>query len=125
MAGSRSARAIWLVSAAYCGLALSFPALAQDATPAEAQADEAEVTVTGTRASLSRAVESKRDASTVIDSISQEELGKFPDRNVADSLGNVPGISVRRTRGAEGQNVSIRGLGQGFSIVTLNDRVLP
>lgn len=92
---------------------------------AQSNTEPAEIVVTGTRASLSRAVDAKRNASTVIDSISQEELGKFPDRNVADSLGNIPGITVRRTRGAEGQNVTIRGLGQGFSIVMLNNRILP
>ncbi len=102
-------------------------AAAQDGVPNSEPGDDTgtEIVVTGARASISRAIETKRTATTVLDSISQEELGKFPDRNVADSLGNIPGISVRRTRGAEGQNVSIRGLGQSFSIVTLNDRILP
>lgn len=127
---SFSRRIQWLATAGAIALIAAPTAQAQETPPPppsdagqEAPADE--VVVTGTRASLSRAVEAKRDASTVIDSISQEELGKFPDRNVADSLGNIPGITVRRTRGAEGQNVTIRGLGQGFSIVTLNDRILP
>lgn len=115
--------------AAIAMLALPSGARAQvaeaEAVTSGATADESDIIVTGVRGSLSRAVDTKRAATTVVDSISQEELGKFPDRNVADSLGNVPGITVRRTRGAEGQTVSVRGLGQGFSIVTLNNRILP
>lgn len=124
MAVIRNRRTRLLLGAAFFCVVPAMPAISQEAPPAgDAYLDE--IIVTGVRASLARSIDAKRDAATVIDSISAEELGKFPDRNVADSLGNVPGISVRRTRGAEGQNVSIRGLGQGFSIVTLNERILP
>lgn len=117
-------RARLLLGAAFFCVIPAVSAGAQEGPAPEGYQLE-EIVVTGMRASLARSIDSKRDAATVLDSISAEELGKFPDRNVADSLGNVPGISVRRTRGAEGQNVSIRGLGQGFSIVTLNERILP
>jgi iron complex outermembrane recepter protein len=101
-------------------LTLSTPAIAQQATANE----DDEIIVTGVRGSLTRSVEAKRNASTIVDTISAEELGKFPNRNVADALGNIPGITIGRGRGAEGQDVSIRGLGDGFSITTLNDRIL-
>ena len=54
------------------------------------------------------------------DSIVAEDLGRFPDDNVADSLSHITGITLQRTRGGEGQYVNVRGLGPEFSIVTLN-----
>lgn len=83
------------------------------------------VVIKGVKASLQRSADIKKRATTIVDAISAEELGKFPDRNVADSLGNIPGVTVHRGRGAEGQNISIRGLGEEFSITLLNGRILP
>ena len=83
-----------------------------------------EIVVTGVRASLTRSVEAKRNAATIIDSISAEELGKFPSRNVADALVNIPGITVERTSGGEGYRLNIRGLNGDFNITTLNGRIL-
>lgn len=82
------------------------------------------VVVTGTRASLMRARNLKRDSLVVQDSISAEDLGRFPDDNVADSLSHVTGITVSRTHGGEGQYINVRGLGPNYSIVTLNGRIL-
>jgi iron complex outermembrane receptor protein len=93
-----------------------------------------EIIVTSVRESLDNALKAKRDGDTILDSISAEGLGKFPSRNVADALGNVAGVVVQRTStamgnmattsGGEGQFVTIRGLGEDFSIVTLNGRIL-
>jgi iron complex outermembrane receptor protein len=83
-----------------------------------------EVIVTGTRAALVESLDRKRDARIVQDSIVAEDLGRFPDDNVADSLSHITGITVQRTRGGEGQYVNVRGLGPEFSIVTLNGRIL-
>lgn len=82
------------------------------------------VVVSGTRASLARSLELKRNASIIQDSISATELGRFPDANVADSLSHINGISITRTTGGEGQYVGVRGLGPGYNLVTLNDRLL-
>lgn len=82
------------------------------------------VIVNGTRASLTRSRDLKRDAAVVQDSISAEDMGRFPDDNVADSLSHITGISVSRTHGGEGQYVNVRGLGPNFNIVTLNNRIL-
>ena len=83
-----------------------------------------EVVVVGTRAALAESLDRKRDAQVVQDSIVAEDLGRFPDANVADSLSHITGITLQRTRGGEGQYVNVRGLGPGFSIVTLNKRIL-
>jgi iron complex outermembrane receptor protein len=91
--------------------------------PAEPDAPQ-KITVTGTRASLLKARELKRNSAVVQDSIAAEDLGRFPDDNVADSLSHVTGVTISRTHGGEGQYVNVRGLGPEYSIVTLNGRVL-
>ena len=83
-----------------------------------------EVVVTGIRGSLMQAMDTKRDASGVVDSISAEDMGKFPDTNLAESLQRITGVSIDRNNG-EGSKVSIRGLGPGFNLVTLNGRQMP
>ena len=79
---------------------------------AQAQQPEAEeIVVTGIRGSLTRAVDIKREASSVVDSISAEDIGKLPDTTIADSLQRVSGIQIRRSAG-EGSTVNVRGLPQ-------------
>jgi len=103
------------------GALLSSPSWSQQASEPDALD---EVVVTGTRAALAESLDRKRDAQVVQDSIVAEDLGRFPDANVADSLSHITGITLQRTRGGEGQYVNVRGLGPGFSIVTLNGRIL-
>lgn len=110
---------------------VSLPSFSQEAAPAGAAISGSgepaaleEIIVTGVRGSLMRSIEAKRDAGTIMDAISAEELGKFPSRNVADALVNIPGITVERTSGGEGQRITIRGLGGDFNITTLNGRIL-
>jgi iron complex outermembrane receptor protein len=83
-----------------------------------------EIVVTGLRASLEKSLDIKRTATVVLDSINAEELGRFPDADVADSLEHLPGITITRTTGGEGQKVSVRGFGPQYNIVTLNGRIL-
>jgi len=100
---------------------------APEAAPAANEKDDSqleEVIVTGLRASLEKSLVIKRDASVVLDSINAEELGRFPDADVADSLEHLPGITISRTTGGEGEKVSVRGFGPQYNIVTLNDRIL-
>src|SRR5215217_4357094 len=115
---------------AFIGLALfSAAALAQE-QPAPTGTDPTdseeltEVVITGTRAALIESLDRKRESGVVQDSIVAEDLGRFPDDNVADSLSHITGITLQRTRGGEGQFVNVRGLGPEFSIVTLNGRIL-
>jgi iron complex outermembrane recepter protein len=84
-----------------------------------------EVVVTGMRADLEKSLEIKRLAPVVLDSIDSTELGRFPDADVADALAHLPGITIQRTTGGEGISISVRGLGTGYNIVTLNNRILP
>ena len=89
---------------------------------AMAQADVLEeVVVTGIRGSLSRARDIKRDAIGIVDAISAEDLGKFPDQNVAESLQRVTGVAIDRN-GGEGQAITVRGLGPQFNTTLLNGR---
>ncbi|NIB44199.1 TonB-dependent receptor [Pseudomaricurvus alkylphenolicus] len=80
-----------------------------------------EVTVTGILGSLKRAMDVKRDAVGVVDAIASEDIGKFPDQNVAESLQRIPGVSIDRS-GGEGQYVTVRGLGPQFNSVLVNGR---
>jgi len=102
------------------GAVLINPAFAQ-----EQAADELEeVVVTGLRGSLKASLETKRDALGVVDSINAEDIGKFPDTNLAESLQRVTGISIDRRNG-EGAQVTARGFGPQFNLITLNGRQLP
>jgi iron complex outermembrane receptor protein len=95
--------------------------LAQDANE-EAEIIE-EVVVTGMRASLEDALGRKRDADQIMDAISAEDIGKFPDENIGEALQRIPGVSLDREAG-EGKGVSIRGLGAGLSQVTINGQTM-
>lgn len=94
--------------------------------PAAAQADAAgadEVVITGTRASLARALDLKKATIGVVDAISAEDMGKFPDQNIAESLQRITGVSINRVNG-EGSGITVRGLGPEFNTVLLNNRLL-
>lgn len=101
----------------------SQPVLAQDAG-ASAQPVTEEIVVTGIRASLRQAIEIKRDSQGVVDAISAEDIGKFPDTNLAESLQRITGVSIDRNSG-EGSTVTVRGFGPDFNLVLLNGRQMP
>jgi TonB-dependent receptor len=82
-----------------------------------------EVVVTGIRASLQRSMDQKREAVGVVDVISAEDIGKFPDTNLAESLQRVPGVSIDRS-GGEGTRITVRGIGSDFNLVTQNGRTI-
>ena len=82
-----------------------------------------EVVVTGIRGSLNDAMNTKRNAEAVVDAISAEDIGKFPDKNVAESLSRVPGITVSGDFG-EGQNIAIRGLDGDKNITLVNGQAV-
>ncbi len=115
-------RAIALMAGS--GLLLgSAPVLAQDSSSPEVETLE-EVVVTGFRASLQRATELKRNAVNARESIVSEDIGKMPDLNLAEAIQRVPGVAIVR-QGGEGRQVSLRGLGAGFTHVTLNGMEVP
>ena len=100
-------------------IAMGAPALAQDAGAIET------VTVTGYRASLDRALDIKRASVSMVDAVSAEDIGKFPDKNVADALQRVPGINTVSAGGGEGgfdenDRVSIRGTNPSLTDVQVD-----
>lgn len=86
--------------------------------------DSPVVLITGIRGSLMRSMDMKRDATGIMDAISSEEMGKFPDTNLAESLQRITGVTVSRTNG-EGSQITVRGFGPSFNLVTLNGRQMP
>ena len=100
-------------------------ALAQEAAPAETttEADSVDtldtVVVTGYRASLEKALDIKRSEKGMVDAIVAQDIGKFPDLNLAESLQRIPGVVIARDAG-EGRSITVRGLGPQFTRVRLN-----
>ena len=82
------------------------------------------VQVTGIRGSLAKSVAEKRNADIISDTIAAEDIGKFPQQNMAESLQRVTGVQITRSKG-EGQAVSVRGLDPKFTQVLYNGRQLP
>ncbi|MCW8125918.1 TonB-dependent receptor [Microbulbifer halophilus] len=102
---------------------LSGAALAQTESDVSSSNNLEEVVVLGIRGSLQRSMDIKRDSSGVVDAISAEDIGKFPDTNLAESMQRISGVSIDRVNG-EGSKVTVRGLGPDFNLVTLNGRQL-
>src|SRR5579862_4890147 len=118
-----------LESAAFAAAAPDGPApeAAAPAAPApttDSQEPLQEIVVTGMKASLEKSLDDKKNSAIIQDSIDSEELGRFPDADVADSLQHLPGITITRTTGGDGEKVSVRGFGPQYNIVTLNGRLL-
>jgi TonB-dependent receptor len=90
-------------------------------SPVQSWDDVETVTVTGYRASLENSTNAKRAAIIFADSVFAEDIGKFPDINVAEAFNRIPGIAITREVTGEGLNVSIRGLGTNFTKVLLNN----
>ena len=115
--------------AASIGLALYMPssfaqdaAAAQDPAPqasAEAATDLDTIVGTGYRASLERSLDIKRGETGMVDAIVAQDIGKFPDLNLAESLQRIPGVVITRD-GGEGRQITVRGLGPAFTRVRLN-----
>ncbi|SFO19680.1 TonB-dependent receptor [Sphingomonas sp. OK281] len=92
-----------------------------DQTPGTIDAaDSSDIVVTGYRSSLAKSTNAKRASTGFTDSIFAEDIGKFPDTNIAESFNRIPGITITRDVTGEGTNVAIRGLGSNFTNVTLN-----
>ncbi|MBB1297004.1 TonB-dependent receptor [Pseudoalteromonas sp. SR41-7] len=77
------------------------------------------IEVRGIRSSMAENLDVKRMSGSVVDAITAEDIGKFPDKNVADSLQRVPGVVIERD-GGEGSSVSIRGLSSELTFTQLN-----
>jgi iron complex outermembrane receptor protein len=137
LARFKGAAALWVIVA---GLAAA-PAFAQTAPPPVPATPEApnaniqdaaptteteqateqgeEIVVTGYRSSLAASLAEKRNATGIIDVIKAEDIAKFPDNNLAESIQRIPGVAIMRDQG-EGRNISVRGLSPLFTRVRIN-----
>jgi len=108
------------------GIALALGAVTIAPVHAQVNQDEVieEVVVTGIRSSLAHSANIKRQSRGVVEAITAEDIGKFPDTNLAESLQRITGVSIDRSRG-EGSKVTVRGFGPEFNLVTLNGRQMP
>jgi TonB-dependent receptor len=116
--------------------AMCTPLFAQTAPAADNNSDDQlqEVTVTGIRASMQRAMDIKQNAIGVVDAISAEDIGQFPDANIGDAIARIPGVTVNRgslnyssaagapTATGATQGINVRGFGGSFNEVLLEGR---
>lgn len=94
-----------------------------DAQPA-VQGDEApadDIVVTGFRAAVTNAINTKRRADQILESVSAEDIGKLPDNSIAESIARLPGVTAQRVDGRD-QSISVRGFAPDFSTTLLNGR---
>ena len=119
-----TSRHVLLGTCCLAGIAATFtvPAAAQEQQKTEQSEATTldEVVVTGFRGSLQNSVAEKRENINFTDSIFAEDIGKFPDLNLAESLQRIPGVQIQRDVTGEGVSVAVRGLGRDFTQITLN-----
>lgn len=104
------------------GVGAIMPAYAADTDKKEENIEV--IQVTGIRGSLVRSMDVKRGSEGIVDAINAEDIGKFPDSNLAESLQRISGVSIDRQNG-EGSRVSVRGFGADQNLVLLNGRQMP
>ncbi|MFP5393498.1 MAG: TonB-dependent receptor, partial [Gammaproteobacteria bacterium] len=100
--------------------AMQAQAQAQTTTPSPAPQADAVVEITGFRASLNSALTLKKNSDGIVDVIKAEDIAKFPDANLAESMQRIPGVSLARGDGGEGKQITVRGLNAGFTRVRIN-----
>jgi iron complex outermembrane receptor protein len=124
-------------------IAFSGSLFAADAAPADSNTNSSdtlqEVVVTGIRASLQKSLDIKRDSEGIVDAISAEDIGKFPDSNLATAMERVPGVTVTRAAsqfvnggmaGVAGSTgaataITVRGFGPQFNETLYDGRQVP
>jgi TonB-dependent receptor len=102
--------------------ALSGHAMAQQTGSAQAtESTMATVKVTGIRRGIEDAIAVKKDATSIVEAISAEDIGKLPDVSIAESIARLPGLAAQRV-GGRAQVISVRGLSPDFATTLLNGR---
>lgn len=110
--------------------ALALAIIAAFSAQSRAQAQDAHdqagatVIVSGQRASLRNAIAAQEKADNIISVISSDDIGGLPDKNAAEALARLPGVSVQRDQG-EGRYITVRGLGPDLNAVTINGALVP
>ena len=114
---------------------VSAPSVAADAAPSDSD-QLTEIVVTGLRASLQKSLDIKRDADGIVDAISAEDIGKFPDSNLATAMERIPGVTVSRqavsltgtggtSSGGGASQITVRGFGPQFNETLFDGREVP
>ncbi|WP_028101722.1 TonB-dependent receptor [Pseudoduganella violaceinigra] len=91
------------------------------ATGQAAEAPMQSVTVSGIRRGIEDAISVKKNATSIVEAISSEDIGKLPDSSIAESIARLPGLAAQRVAG-RAQNISVRGLSPDFATTLLNGR---
>jgi TonB-dependent receptor len=115
----------WASSIALLTGAAAVQAQQTDAAPAASPQSLETVVITGIRKSIDSAVTLKREARGLVDGIVAEDIGKFPDTNLAESMQRIAGVSIDRNSSGEGSKITVRGVGPDFNMVLLNGRQMP
>ncbi len=115
-------RAGTLTAVAGAVLTLIAPTFAQAQTAAPAADAAQTITVTGIRRAVESAIAAKKDADSIIEAVTSEDLGKLPDPSIAESMARLPGVAAQRNKGGKAQNISVRGMSPDFNGGLLNGR---
>lgn len=109
-------------SALLAAITLPLSVFAQTTVDPEGNTVEMEAfEVSGYRSALADSLDAKRQSNQVSDSIMAEEIGQFPDTNLAEAIQRISGVAMTRNNG-EGEKVSVRGLNPNFTRVEINGR---
>ncbi|HEY5798755.1 MAG TPA: TonB-dependent receptor plug domain-containing protein, partial [Burkholderiaceae bacterium] len=95
-------------------------AAAQDQTKKTEREDVSVIVVTGIAGSVESSLNQKRRSVNMVEAITAEDIGKFPDTNLSESLQRVPGVTLERNNVGDGSAINLRGLGPQFTTVTIN-----
>ena len=101
---------------ALSAIVFSMPTFAQGSSESELE----EIVVKGIRGSILESLQTKRDMTNVVDAITANDIGKFPDINLSEALQRVPGVTIGRSETGEGKEINVRGLGPAFSRTEIN-----
>ena len=122
IARRHSAMRISPVAAACASLLLASGSVYAQNAPAATGANLGAVTVTGFRHAIETSIETKRNADSIVEAVSAEDIGKLPDVSIAESLARLPGVAGIRGQDGRVQTISIRGLPPQFATTLLNGR---
>ncbi|WP_395702362.1 TonB-dependent receptor [Aquabacterium sp.] len=106
-----------------CLVAAGSPALAQQQDTSATDPNTQSVVVTGIRRGIESAISVKKNATSIVEAVSAEDIGKLPDNSIAESIARLPGLSAQRVAG-RAQVISVRGLSPDFATTLLNGREL-
>ena len=114
-----------MAATAYAAALLCAAAASAQTAPPPAPEATQSIVVTGIRKSLDTSLDLKRESRGVVDGIVAEDIGKFPDTNLAESMQRISGVAIDRSPRGEGSKITVRGVGPDFNLILLNGRQMP